>query len=165
MACRSDPGARDPALFSPQAIVAIKALACELPTELGLPFSRLSVAEVARQVILRGIVIAISVATVWRYLHEDAIRPWMDRSWPFPREPLFAEKAARVLGLYFRVFQGISLWKSRDVHLFLALFMPSIGLALSVKIGGRNTVLSSGAFGGLSGGRFPESLRFGSQPF
>ena len=87
----------------------IKALACEIPCKLGLPFSRFSVAEVARQAVLRGIVIAISVATVWRYLREDAIRPWMHRSWLFPRDPLFAEKAARVLDLYFRVFKGIPL--------------------------------------------------------
>lgn len=109
MAWRSDPGAGDRALFPPQAVVAIKALACELPSKLGLPFSRLSVAEVARQAVLRGIVIAISVATVWRYLHEDAIKPWLNRCWLFPRDPLFAEKAARVLDLYFRIFQGLPL--------------------------------------------------------
>jgi hypothetical protein len=59
--------------------------------------------------VLRGIVVAISVATVWRYLHKDAIRPWMHRSWLFPRDPLFAQKAAGVLDLYFRIFQGIAL--------------------------------------------------------
>lgn len=87
----------------------IKALACELPSKLGLPFSRLSTADVAREAVLRGIVVAISVATVWRYLHEDAIRPWMHRSWLFPRDPLFVQKAARVLDLYFRIFRGIPL--------------------------------------------------------
>jgi len=89
--------------------VEIKSLACELPSKLGLPFSRLSFADVAREAVLRGIVVAISVATVWRYLLTDAIRPWMHRSWLFPRDPLFGEKAARVLDLYFRIFQGIPL--------------------------------------------------------
>jgi len=109
MAWRSDPGAGGRALFPPLTIVGIKALACELPSKLGLPFSRLSTADVAREAVLRGIVVAISVATVWRYLHEDAIRPWMHRSWLFPRDPLFVQKAARVLDLYFRIFQGIPL--------------------------------------------------------
>ena len=31
---------------------------------------------------------------------EDAIRPWNYRSWIFPRDPKFAEKAGRVLDLY-----------------------------------------------------------------
>lgn len=87
----------------------IKSLACELPSKLGLPFSRLSFADVTREAVLRGIVVAISVATVWRYLLMDAIKPWMHRSWLFPRDPLFAEKAARVLDLYFRIFLGMPL--------------------------------------------------------
>jgi len=89
--------------------VEIKSLACELPSKLGLPFSRLSFADVTREAVLRGIVVAISVATVWRYLLMDAIKPWMHRSWLFPRDPLFAEKAARVLDLYFRIFLGMPL--------------------------------------------------------
>lgn len=109
MAWRSDPGAADRAVFPPQVIVEIKALACELPSRLGLPFSRLSSTDITREAVLRGIVVAIGVATVWRYLHKDAIRPWTHRSWLFPRDPLFAEKAARVLDLYFGVFDGVPL--------------------------------------------------------
>jgi hypothetical protein len=102
-------GADDRALFPPKSIVEIKALACELPIKLGLPFSRLSHATVACQAVLRGIVVSISVKTVWRYLHSDAIKPWMHRSWLFPRDPFFAEKAARVLDLYFQLLEGIPL--------------------------------------------------------
>jgi hypothetical protein len=89
--------------------VDIKSLACEIPSSLGLPFSRLSSADIAREAVLRGIVLAISVATVWRYLSSDSIKPWMHRSWLFPRDPFFREKAAVVLDLYFRVFQGMPL--------------------------------------------------------
>jgi hypothetical protein len=103
---RTGRGAEDRAVFPPQSIVEIKALACELPCRLGLPFSRLSSTDIARESVVRGIVVAISITTVWRYLRRDAIRPWMHRSWLFPRDPLFAEKAARVLDLYFRFFQG-----------------------------------------------------------
>jgi len=43
---------------------------------------------------------------VWRYLAEDAIRPWQWRSWIFPRDPNFAEKAGRELDLYERRWEG-----------------------------------------------------------
>ena len=43
---------------------------------------------------------------MWRWLSEDAIRPWSWRSWVFPRDPAFAEKAGRVLDLYERRWQG-----------------------------------------------------------
>lgn len=84
-------------------------MACELPARLGLPFSRLSHADIAKEVMARGIALSISVKTIWRYLHSDAIKPWNHRSWIFPRDPFFAERADRVLDLYFRVFQGIPL--------------------------------------------------------
>ncbi len=109
MAWRTFPGAGDRALFPPESIVEIKALACEIPSRLGLPFSRLSHADIATQAVVRCLVVSISVKTVWRYLHADAIKPWTHRSWLFPRDPAFAEKASRVLDLYFRYFHGIPL--------------------------------------------------------
>lgn len=44
-----------------------------------------------------GLVASISGSTLWRWLHEDAIRPWYHRSWVFPRDPDFATQAGRVL--------------------------------------------------------------------
>jgi hypothetical protein len=84
----------------------VKALACELPSESGLPFSRFSHADIARQAVARGIVASISGATVWRWLEADAIKPWNYRSWIFPRDPQFAPKAGRVLDLYQGVWEG-----------------------------------------------------------
>jgi len=84
----------------------VKALACELPSEHGLPLSRLSTGEIARAAVERGIVCEISGATVWRWLREDAIKPWQYRSWIFPRDPAFREKAGRVLDLYEGRWQG-----------------------------------------------------------
>ena len=84
----------------------MKALACELPATNGLPLSRFSTAEIAREAVRRGIVCEISGATVWRWLGEDAIKPWQYRSWIFPRDPRFREKAARVLDLYEGRFEG-----------------------------------------------------------
>ena len=87
----------------------VKALACQLPKESGVPLSRFSSAEIAREAVSRGIAACISGATVWRWLGEDAIRPWQHRSWIFPRDPDFQEKAERVLDLY----QGI--WQSEEL--------------------------------------------------
>ena len=82
------------------------ALACELPAEQGVPLSRWSSAELAREAVARGIVERISGVTVWRWLAEDAIRPWNYRSWIFPRDPNFREKAGRILDLYEGRWQG-----------------------------------------------------------
>ncbi|MFQ6094004.1 MAG: IS630 family transposase, partial [bacterium] len=52
-----------PPLFPPQVIVQVKALACELPSQSGLPLSRFSSNEIAREVMNKGIVANISGAT------------------------------------------------------------------------------------------------------
>jgi DDE superfamily endonuclease len=90
----------------PELVVKIKALACELPSLHGVPLSRWSVAEVARQACRSGLVATISDSTVWRWLHADAIRPWRHRCWIFPRDPQFLDKAGRILDLYERVWEG-----------------------------------------------------------
>jgi hypothetical protein len=77
-----------------------------LPATRGLPLSRLSVADVARQAERSGLVARISDSTVWRWLHEDAIRPWQHRCWIFPRDPQFQAKAGRVVDLYARTWEG-----------------------------------------------------------
>ena len=87
----------------------MKALACELPATLGLPLSRFSRSELRRHVLAAGIVAQISGVTIWRWLHEDALRPWFRRSWIFPRDPEFATKAASVLDLYHRRWNGRAL--------------------------------------------------------
>jgi hypothetical protein len=83
-------------------VVQVKALACELPSTHGLPLSRWSTPDIARQVVASGLVATISGSTIWRWLHQDAIRPWYHRSWIFPRDPVFAMKANRILDLYAR---------------------------------------------------------------
>ncbi|MDQ2839175.1 MAG: hypothetical protein M3Y89_17475 [Actinomycetota bacterium] len=87
----------------------VKALACQLPATSGVPLSRWSCAELAAELTGRGLVEAISPATVWRILAGDAIRPWRHRMWIFPRDPDFAAKAARALDLYARIFEGQAL--------------------------------------------------------
>ena len=84
----------------------MKAIACELPARLGLPLSRLHVPDIRAEVIRRGLVASISNTTIWRWLDEDAIKPWTHRSWIFPRDPDFEPKAARVLDLYAGEWDG-----------------------------------------------------------
>jgi hypothetical protein len=92
--------------FPPELVVQIKALACELPATRGLPLSRFSRADIVREAQACGIVAHLSGTTVWRWLHEDAIRPWQHRTWIFPRDPQFALKAGRILDLYARRWEG-----------------------------------------------------------
>jgi hypothetical protein len=95
-----------PGLSPPEIVVQIKALACELPTTCKLPLSRWSVADVAGEARRSGLVASISNSTIWRWLNDDAIRPWQHRCWIFPRDPQFATKAGRILDLYERVWEG-----------------------------------------------------------
>jgi len=95
-----------PPAFPPRVVVAIKALACELPCDSGLPLSRYSIPELKREVLRRGLVASIGETTLWRWLDEDAIRPWRHRSWIFPRDPEFESKAGRILDLYEGVWEG-----------------------------------------------------------
>jgi len=67
------------------------------------------VADIARHAQGTGIVASISGSTIWRWLHEDAIRPWQHRCWIFARDPNFQQKAERILDLYERRWQGVSL--------------------------------------------------------
>ena len=90
----------DRSFFPPEEIAEIKALACQLPAERGIPLSRFSITEIVREVISAAIVPSVSDSSVWRWLHEDAIRPWFHRSWIYPRDPKFIEKAGKVLDLY-----------------------------------------------------------------
>ncbi len=96
----------DPRPSPPEVAIEVKAIACELPSRLGLPLSRLFVPDIRAEVLARGLVAEISGTTIWRWLATDAIRPWSHRSWIFPRAPDFEPKAARVLDLYAREWEG-----------------------------------------------------------
>ena len=90
----------DQRIFPPAVMVEIKALACELPSRRGLPLARWSLAELRREAMAQGLVAQISGTTLWRWLSQDALRPWRHRCWIFPRDPAFAVKAGRILDLY-----------------------------------------------------------------
>jgi DDE superfamily endonuclease len=105
MACGMSRGRVARADFPPDEVAQVKAIACELPASHGLPVSRFSRSELHRLVIERGVTEA-SAATIARWLAEDAIKPWQYRSWVFPRDPNFAERAGPPLDLYERRWEG-----------------------------------------------------------
>jgi transposase len=84
------------------------ALACALPAESGVPLSRWSCPELARELAARC-QIAASASTIGRWLAADALKPWQHRSWISVRDPGFAVKAARVLDLYAGIWDGRAL--------------------------------------------------------
>ncbi|MEU2135317.1 IS630 family transposase [Streptomyces sp. NPDC018352] len=96
---------RPPAFTALQA-AEVKALACRLPAETGVPLSRWSCPDLAREATACGIVTFVSASTVRRWLGRDALKPWQHQSWIFITEPDFKAKAQRVLDLYARTWQG-----------------------------------------------------------
>jgi DDE superfamily endonuclease len=95
-------------LFPPRDQALVKAIACEAVSALGLPLSRLSLADLASQA-QSALGQPISSSSVWRILQSDAIKPWRYEHWIFPRDPQFAEKAGRVLDLYAGLWDGKAL--------------------------------------------------------
>jgi transposase len=95
-----------PRSFTALRTAQVKALACQLPAETGVPLSRWSCPELAREATARGIAPFVSASTVRRCLAEDAIKPWQHRSWIFITDPHFRPRAERVLDLYARTWQG-----------------------------------------------------------
>jgi len=98
-----------PPRFTPLQVAEVTALACQLPAETETPLSRWSCPELAREAVARGVAEALSASTVRRWLARDSLKPWQYRSWIFVRDPEFRPKAARVLDLYARTFDGTPL--------------------------------------------------------
>src|SRR5215204_6555034 len=103
--CRTGRGRVDRAVFPPEQVAEVVAVACELPARHERPLGRFSRTELHRLVIEQGVTDA-SATTIWRWLHDRSIKPWQQRSWIFPRDPDFQPKAGRVLDLYARRFEG-----------------------------------------------------------
>jgi DDE superfamily endonuclease len=129
-------------VFPPEAITLVKAIACERLPAPGaapppaaappaapvspppraraavalreVPLARLSVGDVLGKAWDAGL--EISYSSVWRILHQEALRPWFQKQWLFPRDPLLLEKASPILGLYQRCW-GEEPLSARDVVL------------------------------------------------
>ena len=95
-----------PRTFGARAHAQVKAVACQLPAERGLPLSRFSISEIHEEVRKENLHPLPSRTTVWRILHEDGLRSWTYRTWIHKRAPDFLEKAGPILDLYEGVWQG-----------------------------------------------------------
>ena len=98
-------GAAASRLFPPLDQALIHALACEVIAKTEEPLSRQSLADLVRRA-QTTLGKKISRATVWRMLHEAAIKPWQYEHWLFPKDPRFAEKAGPILDLYAGHWEG-----------------------------------------------------------
>src|SRR4051795_2514509 len=103
--CRTSRARVARAVFPPEQVAEVVAVACELPVRHERPLGRFSRTELHRLVIEQGVTEA-SATTIWRWLHDRSLKPWQQRSWIFPRDPAFQPKAGRVLDLYARSFEG-----------------------------------------------------------
>ena len=92
-------------LFPPLDQALIHALACEVIAETEEPLSRQSLADLVRRS-QATLCKKISRSTLWRMLHEAAIKPWQYEHWLFPKGPRFAEKAGSILDLYAGHWEG-----------------------------------------------------------
>jgi hypothetical protein len=93
-------------VFPPKDRAIVIAAACELPARFDLPLSHFSLHELGAFIREEHKDLQISLSTIWRWLDEDALKPWQSRMWLFPRDPQFLAKATPVLDLYHGSWQG-----------------------------------------------------------
>ncbi|NCA72765.1 MAG: helix-turn-helix domain-containing protein, partial [Sphingobacteriia bacterium] len=90
-----------PATFTPEQICAIIALACENPSDTGLPITHWTHSTLAEEAIARGIVTEISSHAIGRFLREVDLKPHRTRGWiSSPRDAQFEEKCRDVCETY-----------------------------------------------------------------
>ncbi|MER7196011.1 helix-turn-helix domain-containing protein [Streptomyces flaveolus] len=105
LADRRRPGR--PPSFSALQAAQVKALACQLPAETGVPLSRWTCPEPAREAVQRDIAPSVSASTVRRWLAQDALKPWQHRSWIiFITDPYSDPRRPACWNLYTRTWQG-----------------------------------------------------------
>jgi transposase len=105
-----------PSVLPPTTRALVVALACERPAERNVPLSRYSLSELAAEAAnVLGAEHGPSRSSIWRWLIQDALRPWRHECWIFPRDPRFLELASPVLDLYACRWDGQPLWADEYV--------------------------------------------------
>ena len=108
------PGA--PGLFSPEQITLIFAVACEPPEQSGRPITQWTHAELADEVINRGIVPLISPSQIGRYLRGAELKPHQSRYWLNTTEKDPQEFQARVEGVCTCYLEAPVLYQFHNTH-------------------------------------------------
>ncbi len=117
---RDRPRSGRPLAITPATRALVVATACERPADRDVPLRRYSLSELTTQVAHQlqtehAELVVPSRSAIWRVLIHDALRPWRYRSWIFPRDPHFLERAGPVLDLYACQWQGRPLWADEYV--------------------------------------------------
>ena len=114
---RDRPRSGRPPMMTPTTRALVVAMACERPSDREVPLRRYSLSELTDEVAHRlpSEFAAPSRTAIWRLLMNDALRPWRFRSWIFPRDPHFLERASPVLDLYACQWHGRPLWADEYV--------------------------------------------------
>lgn len=75
------PRAGSPGTFTAEQVTQVLAVACEDPSQSGLPINHWTMRELAAEVVRRNIVPSISASTVQRYLAQAALQPHRMKYW------------------------------------------------------------------------------------
>lgn len=97
------PRAGSPGKFTAEQLAGIFAVACEDPQECGHPFTHWTHAELAKEVVKRGLVSSISVRHLGRLLEEADLKPYRIRYWLNAKDkedPTFVVDVQRVCATY-----------------------------------------------------------------
>jgi transposase len=92
-------------IFPPQIALYLVKMACELPDTQGRSLSQWDCTELARQVVVAGLVGSISAATVRRILKSHQLKPWQHHLWlspKVPRDQAFVKSIREISRLYTR---------------------------------------------------------------
>lgn len=88
-------------VFPPEVRAEATALACSLPKDKGRALSRWSLAEIASQLVMLGLVSRIAASTLGRWFAAEKLKPWRYHQWQHILDPQqFLARARPVLALY-----------------------------------------------------------------
>jgi hypothetical protein len=93
------------AFFPPEVAIHVVRLACERPETLGRSLSQWDGRDLARQLIVEGLVADVSAATVRRLLRSPKLKPWRHHLWLYPKQPrdaAFYATVSEIIELYTR---------------------------------------------------------------
>jgi hypothetical protein len=93
------PRSGSPGTFTAEQVTHVLAVACEKPSQSGLPIDNWTGRELAAEIIRRGIVTSISVGTVQRYLAESELQPHRSKYWlnTTEKDPALFEQQVQVV--------------------------------------------------------------------
>ena len=92
--------------FPPQIAAHVIKLACERPDDVGRSISQRFCNDLANQLIVEGIVDAISSETIRRILDNHKLKPWRVHMWlsaKYPRDEVFYKSIEEIIDLYTRL--------------------------------------------------------------